>query len=586
MSHYSPLGATYGIRVERFLETAEDFDKYHGKLNRKLQKLRHHCRLTTKDTKRYSTKEKYSKISSDDYDTKNKLFGTLMLLHAERDLVLVESLKLNARQRGSLKKSEKKVISTRLKKACKTTEQLLALTRNESDVFTRAEYLIYHKLSLVSYYNSCKPSKTRYTDVIVKELSLVFTSLQYLQSVEKVNHEIADIITSQFEYMLRQYAGAGIFSSKEMRSFIAQNVSKCPDDPLVQLLVQNGFEMPEEDVEMEESEEAGVKKVHWRRFSASVRDSKVAKLISEAMQIVPADLSQYSSKLVKWQEASDAQKNFIEQRQDDDRGEDAGEDNEILMTYIQYNLHFTTIERDNILFQRLWAQWNNTVNKSRALRVTKYKEIERIVHNLTAYLQEVMDLPGVYSDDILMANLKLAMAYYQIHLTAGCLASFYKAKQRYLEALALYVNGQKSLEAALQEADLSEALPGAILSEEKVKALQSLIKTSLRGVISLAEYEKVASPTFQTPLKLSLIEKLGKPISPADVSLMNLFPTRPIIRPIASKPTLFDLAFNYITYEDHDEQVSTPASEEVQPSAVEGKQDVPKKKGLFGLFGL
>lgn len=67
---------------------------------------------------------------------------------------------------------------------------------------------------------------------------------------------------------------------------------------------------------------------------------------------------------------------------------------------------------------------------------------------------------------------------------------------------------------------------------------------------------------------------------------MNLFPTRPIIRPIASKPTLFDLAFNYITYEDHDEQVSTPASEEVQPSAVEGKQDVPKKKGLFGLFGL
>lgn len=113
MTYYSPLAATYGVRVDQFLETAQDFTKYHAKLNTKLQKLRRRCRITTKDTKHYSSKEKYSKITSEDYDTKNKLFGALVLLHAERDLAFAEELKLKAHARGAktLKKSEKKLAS-------------------------------------------------------------------------------------------------------------------------------------------------------------------------------------------------------------------------------------------------------------------------------------------------------------------------------------------------------------------------------------------------------------------------------------------------------------------------------------------
>ncbi|CUS23127.1 LAQU0S08e02718g1_1 [Lachancea quebecensis] len=585
MSYYSPLGATFGVRVDRFLETAEDFDKYHQKLNRKLQKLRHHCRLTTKDTKRYSAKEKYSKITSDDYD-KNKLFGTLMLLHAERDLALVECLKLKARLRGAMKKSEKKIVSTRLRKACKTAEQLTLLTKNEGDDFTRAEYAIYHKLCIVSYFSMCKPSKTRYTDEIAKELSLVIASLQYLQSKEKVGSEVASSIISQFEYLLRQHANAEVFTTSEVRRFIAEQVRQSSDDALVQLISRSGYEVPLEESLMG-SEKSSLKEVQWRRFSAKVRDSKVAELISEAAQIEPTDLAQFSNKLAKWQEAAEAHSIFIAQKERDDEDEDIGEDDQILMTYIRYNSHFTTIQRDDIVFQKLWSQWNKSANKSKSSKLTKFKEIERIVHNLTTYLQEVMDLPGVYSDDALMANLKLAATYYQLHLTAGCLASFYQSKQKYLEALALYIDGHRTLEAATREAVLQEPLPGDILSPEKVATLEDLIKASWRGVISLAEYEKIASPSGQSPFEPSLIEKLGNPISPKDVSLTNLFPRRPIVRPVGSKPTLFDLAFNYIGSGSQTPQNEPVMSEE--PRSVpksNDTQEAPKKKGLFGLFGL
>ncbi|CAR30144.1 signal recognition particle subunit SRP68 [Lachancea thermotolerans CBS 6340] len=585
MSYYSPLGATFGVRIDRFLETAEDFDKYHQKLNRKLQKLRHHCRLTTKDTKRYSTKEKYSKITSDDYD-KNKLFGTLMLLHAERDLALVESLKLKARLRGAMKKSEKKVVMTRLRKACKTSEQLTVLTQNEGDDFTRAEYAIYHKLCIVSYFSMCKPSKTRYTNKIAKELSLAIASLHYLQSKEKVSDEVASSIISQFEYLLRQHADAEVFTTSEVRNFIAKQVRQSSDDVLVQLITRSGYEAPIEDSVMG-SEKSNLKEVQWRRFSAKVRDSKVAELISEATQIEPTDLAQFSNKLAKWQEAADAHSVFIAQKERDDEDEDVGEDDQILLTYIKYNSHFTTIQRDDIVFQKLWAQWSKSANKSKNLKLTKFKEIERIVHNLATYLQEVMDLPGVYSDDALMANLKLATTYYQLHLTAGCLASFYQSKQKYLEALALYIDGHKTLEVAAGEAVLQEPLPGNILTPEKVAALEDFIKVSWRGVISLAEYEKIASPGGKPSLEPSLIEKLGNPIVPRDVSLTNLFPTRPIVRPVGSKPTLFDLAFNYIGSDSQ-----TPQNEPLIPEESRSvpksndAQEAPKKKGLFGLFGL
>ncbi|SCU99081.1 LAFA_0G21880g1_1 [Lachancea sp. 'fantastica'] len=595
-SHYSPLGATYGVRIDQFLETTEDFDKYHAKLNRKLQKLRHHCQLTVKDTKRYSTKEKYSKITPTDYDTKNKLLGTLMLLHAERDLAHGETLRLRSRQRGSLKKSEAKVVGTRLKKAFQTCARLLELTANEQNPFTRVEYLIYYKLALVSYLSFGKHSKAKRAasaGQIAKELSLTFSALQFLQQTEILSAVIVDSITSRFDYLLRQSANTGVSSSKALRNFVAKQVCDHADDPLITLLSQNGFEMPSLSEEGD-SATTTVTKVQWRRFTAEVTDSKVAELIAEAGAIQTSDLSQFSEKLAKWQQALELQQRVLEQKRDDDTGEATGEDDEILLTYIQYNSHFTTIERDDILFRKLWSQWKLSSNKTKNVRITKVKEIERIVHNITTYLNQVMELPGVYSDDTLMANLKLATVYYQVHLSAGCLASFYQSQQKYLEALALYVDGQKALAFGMEDTSFEESLPGDIVNATKLTELENFITTALKSVVSLAEYEKIATPGERASFVPSLVEKLDKHIGPSDVNLSNLFPLRPVIRPITAKPALFDLAFNYITYDgqpmdqdiDVESETASAKPDEQNQTGQTGQTQSSKKKGLFGLFGL
>ncbi|CEP62510.1 signal recognition particle subunit SRP68 LALA0_S05e07250g [Lachancea lanzarotensis] len=591
-SHYSPLGATYGVRVDQFLETAEDYDKYHAKLNRKLQKLRHHCQLTVKDTKRYSLKEKYSKVTQADYDTKNKLLGTLNLLHAERDLALGETLRLRSRQRGSLKKSEGKVVGTRLKKAFQTCTRLVELTANEQNPYTRAEYLIYYKLAIVSHLSFGKHSRTKRAasaGQVARELSLAFSALQFLQKSEILSAVIVDSITSRFDYLLRQNASNGASSSKALRRFVAKQVNDNAEDPLIALISQNGFEMPSLSQESDSAASAAaVTTVQWRRFTAEVGDSKVAELIAEAKAIQTSDLSQFSEKLAKWQQALDLQQQVLEQKRDDDTADATGEDDEILLTYIQYNSHFTTIERDDILFRKLWSQWKLSSNKTKNVRVTKVKEIERIVHNLTTYLQQVMELPGVYSDDTLTANLKLATVYYQVHLSVGCLASFYQSQHKYLEALALYVDGLKQLVSATEDTSFEDPLPGDIVNATRLRELEDLTKTALKSVISLAEYEKVATPGEQASFEPSLVEKLGKPIGPSDVNLSNLFPLRPVIRPVAAKPALFDLAFNYISYDgqpveqDFDTESETASAQPGEQGQTEG----PKKKGIFGLFGL
>lgn len=582
MSHYSPLGATYGVRINQFLETPEDFDKYHAKLNRKLQKLRHHCRLTTKDTKKYSSKEKYSKIGHEEYDTKSKLFGTIVLLHAERDLALVETLKLKARQRGSLKSSERKVTATRLKKAHTTSQRLLEITQNESNWATRLEYLVYDKLCQVEYLVFGKQVKRKNSSVIAKDLALAFAALQHLQQLEKLDKDVSEAITSKFEYLLRQHADAALFTTKELQVFIKGQVQANTIDPLVKVLIDNGFDSQNNDIEME-SEATAARQVQWRSFTAKIKDSKVAEVISEASKIQPKELSDYSTQLAKWQEALNAQRSFIEKSQEDEQDEDHGEDDQILLTYIQYSSYFTTVERDDQIFQQLWKQWTSAKG-SIVGKLTKYKEIERIVSNIVTYLGQIMELPGVYSDDELLSTLKIAVAYYQLHLTAGCLASLYQAKNKYLESLALYVDAHKRLDSCLQESGIEASLPGNIITPEKIKTLGDMIIAGSNSVIALAEFEKVTSCNSSKKYFPTLLELLGKPVGPQDVDIKNLFPMRPRIMPVSAKPNLFDLAFNYITYVDQPQGTPQPV-EHLSEEPAQSQTEIPKKKGIFGLFG-
>lgn len=586
MSSYSPLLATYGVRVDQLLETAQDFARYHEKLNKKLQKLRHKCQLTTRDTKKYQLKEKYSQLTCADYDEKTKLYAVIVLLHAERDLALAEILKLRALQRGKLKKSERKVIGTRLKRAMQTSEKLAELTKNETEWNTRVQYLVYNKFARAEYLTHGKQHRHKDSSKISKELALSFAALKYLQKESMISEGVVEFLHARYEYTLKQHADRA-FSSTELHNFVVEKVEQAYEDgdEMVKLLVDNGYKPQRQETEAGTS----FKEIRWRAFTAKVYDPQVEELIAESKAVSIKGVPDYDVKLLKWQQALEKQETRIALQDEDEKDEEDNQENDqILLTYIKYNALFTSVLRDNYLFGQLWQQWTK-LGTAMSSRLTKCKEIERIVKNLQKYLQDIMELPGVYQDDELMEQLEISKLYFQLSYTSGCLGNLYQLKGRYLESLALHVDAHHKLQEKISEMGEFQniLIPLEILSHKKIESLQQLIRSGWKSVVSLAEYESQLKAQGQTPYQLTLIEKLdASKIMPSDVNLSNIFPLRPKLRPIPSKPTLFDLAFNYMDYSGEDSgsasSWTTQKSESVSPS---NNNTTNKKRGFLGLFG-
>ncbi|QLL31025.1 hypothetical protein HG536_0A08400 [Torulaspora globosa] len=589
MVAFSPIASTYGVRVEQLLETPQDFQRYHEKLNRKLQKLRHRCQVVNKDTRKYSANDKYSKISSTDYDKKNKLYGVLMLLHAERNLAMAETLKLKSLQRGKLKSNERKVLATRLKKAVSTADKLVELTRNEKQWITRVQYIAYARLALAEYLLIGKGTKFKDGVAISRNLGLCFATLSHLCDLGVLPTSVFELIQSKYEHSLKQYAG-NIISSADLHNFIVNQVKEAQQagDELSELLVGNGFKSELREVDTDQ--DASARTIQWRSFAARVHDSQVEQWMKEATQNTSPDVSNYDNALLKWQQALEKQEKRVAYYEDGNEDDDMSslENEQILLAYIKYETLFTSILRDSYLFEQLWKQWNE-MGASTTARITKYKEIERIVASLVKYLGDVMELPGVYSDAELMAHLQLCQLFFRLSLSSGCLGPMYQSKGKFLESLALHVDAYRKLQDALSDfAQISDSvLPAGLLTRDKIDGLQALIKRGWSSVLVLAEHEKSLHATPRGPYSPSLIDMIGsRNIKPSDVNLKNLFPMRPQIRPVQGKPTLFDLAFNYVNYEAEEPQPTERAAAELSFSQdTEQEQTASKKRGFLGLFG-
>lgn len=597
---YSPIGATYGVRMEQFIESDRDYIKYHEKLNKKLQKLRSNLKITTKDTKRYSSKEKFSKVSADDYDNKSKLFGTLMLLYIERDVALCEMYKLRARGRGKLKKSERKILTDRLKKSARGVVRLTDLSKNEPDWNIRAQYLIYAKLITVENLLYGKQAKKKEAENISKGLAIAFAALKFLVTEGKINQDLLDSIRARYEYTLMQYAG-GLLTPIDLHNFITNTVldtKQIGSDELVNIIYEHGFTIELKDVVMEKNDDT-IKQINWRSFNCTISDNHLAQLIEDARSITTENISDYSAKIAKWEECLSHQETYISHNAEDIDDE---ENEQILLAYIKYQTIFTSVSREHDLFNQLWSQWlqmSSLIDE----KILKFKELDRIVKNLRNYLEDLMELPGVYSDDELLAQLDLAKLYFTLHITAGCLGHLYQLKHQNVEALALYTDAYTKLTESFDKSQIDSEeiiLSDDLLTKDNVEKFITDLKTNLSSIIALAEFETEFRNNKISKYDLSTIDNLSfkKNISLNDANLDNLFPLRPQLLPIGVKPSLFDMAFNYIQYDNGEAQgkpdtrnISMEKPKDSTPSASnatvidDGGNVSSKRRGFLGLFG-
>ncbi|AGO13011.1 AaceriAFL153Wp [[Ashbya] aceris (nom. inval.)] len=568
---YSPLHATYGLRNDQYLEDYGDYRRYHGKLNAKLMSLRRRLQLTTKDTRRYSAKEKYSKIGAADYQ-RNRLYGLAMLLHAERDIAYAETLKLRARERGWLKKSERRVLTTRLKKAWRTAGRLLELTADEERWVVRAELLVYEKLACVEYLMHGKHSRRKDSERIARELALVNAALEFLRTQGEIEAEMVAAINSRFDYMLRQHAQC--FSSAELQAFTAQVANSQKDDPLLALLLAHGYELP---VEGSPATDGGLQtEVKWRSYNAQIHDPNVARLLDEINPHDDTQVSEDADPVLQWSAVIDAQRESMARRQEEGVHYE-GEDDQILLTYLQFNYLCATMDRDIALRRSLWREWQDGRNST---RFAVYKQLNHVINNIITHAEEAMGLPGVYSDDELTAYLTLVKVFYRAQLVCRALAPLYQKEGKHAEALALYAGSMQNLKTAMSAMRRDTSFdPFKIL--DNVSELQEALESGCRSVAALAEYTSTASRRPQ-PFELSLLEKLNTNtfIDYANIDTGNLFPLRPRVMPVSAKPTLFDLAFNYIGNDP-----SPVPSEQMSSDVAPAKEpEPPRKKGIFGIF--
>lgn len=602
MGLYSPIGNTFGVRVEQLLETSSDYDKYHAKLNKKLQKIRHRLDLVVKDTKRYSSKHKYGDISQEDFN-KNPLFAALFLVHSERDLAFVESIKLKARERGKLKKSESKLLTTRLKKIQKYNDKLLELTKDEKYWSTRLQYLIFSSLSTVEYLVFGKHAKRKESQKISTNLAFSFAGLSLLHDKKLLHSSVIENIKARYEYTLKQHA-SNVISSIDIQNFINSTIANArdssKDNEIVKLLIDNGYQISQTLKGTNQENVSTTTKIptsiNWRAFVAKIGDIEVAELIHAAKSIKSKNVTAYEEQLNKWQAALAKHNHYIDNKDEhldamDVDDEDNDEYDQILLAYIKYHILLASILRDNYLFIQLMKQWYGMISSGSASfssKLNKYNEIERIVKNLSKFLQDTMEVPGIYSDDDLLAELELMKTYYNSTLASSCLAQLYQTKGKYLDSLALHVHAQHELKDKLHiVGELNQIiLSKDILSKHKIETLQNSIVSSWNSVIALAEYEKkMNAQDYSSKFDPTVIEKVSanKQINPQDVKLKNLFPMRPKVRPVSAKPTLFDLAFNYLSYED--EPASKGHVEQPKQEQPKVEEQAPKQRKFLGIFG-
>ncbi|ODV94789.1 hypothetical protein PACTADRAFT_50649 [Pachysolen tannophilus NRRL Y-2460] len=318
-----------------------------------------------------------------------------------------------------------------------------------------------------------------------------------------------------------------------------------------------------------------LKKIQWSKYSADIRSEDTSRLLMFAQaKTLPhfVNVSSYDPALLAWQEV--LEHHSTEMEKTNDLTDEEIEDNQVILAYIKYQLIFLKIRRDLTLIEELSIKQKKNLSKNFVL--LKNKDILRILENILRAVQELKDLPGVYNNEEMWKALETIESYYQI-IKITKLAESYLTSRKLKESLAL-LSKANQLCNFLESTDVIDHIniPNLPISKD-VETLKLEVERNLNKVHILCNYfeSRKTSDDF-------LINNINKFIGgSADETLNKVVNMENNFEPIHVKPVLFDIAFNYITYDD---DTNKNEQREVQRGANEEESN-KAKKGFFGLFG-
>lgn len=583
----SPLKSTLGARMSAYLTSTDDYRKHRKNVNKNLVRIRRKLGLITKDTKNYE--DKVALITSDKYD-ENQLYGTMLLLTAERDMLYALEIKNMLEISNENVSSNKNLMLSRMKKSLSTSKLLLEVIRNEKDSIIKIESYVY--AAIIQGFFSINKRKW---DLALDAFSTAKCSLEFLSakktsdSTQTSQSETSDIRETLFKELLDELVdpSLNLALSQSGQSKITSDIKtvsrkRCSSEllpylsPVAEIIKRSDpsfFDIVPESTEL-------LRSITWRKHEAEIYNDEIALKLTQIMKAQRdstnfTESSQFDVLYTSWSEVLDDHLSDVEKNRDDDDLEKV-QSRAILLTFINYNMFFTRIKRDTLLIDESVRQ-----SKPDIAREIK-KDIIRLYGNIINTVQQVKDLPGVYNDDDLLLSLDNLEKLFDFKKKTT-LAEIFALNNKHKESLKILHHIHSELPSSGSTFYKVEQFPYDVSSNSSFELFKEELEEKLReATITVQLYEDNSRVYSQDSFVVSNIDKFATVLD--DILNVANLKEPLLLNPLLSKPVLFDIGFNYISYD-----MGTSSSYNAalsSPSSSSGDSKPSKKQGgFFGLFG-
>jgi signal recognition particle subunit SRP68 len=209
------------------------------------------------------------------------------------------------------------------------------------------------------------------------------------------------------------------------------------------------------------------------------------------------------------------------------------------------------------------------------------RDVVRIYDTILQSTKQLVELPGVHNDEELHSALTIVDNYFKLQRT-NVIAKTYGICGNKNEALALYKRSLSYFETDVVSINIE--LPGSIVSQADIDSALGQTRFEFARAHALANLNDQASSTTTKKVKgvdndNTVINSLfDYPGGEPEQVVKRLVDFNYKLQPVPVKPVFFDIAYNYI---DYNEQEKAKVMQQDEPRQQQQQQ---QKKGFLGLW--
>lgn len=569
----TPVKDTYAARRGAFLTSAQDYSAHAQRVNGRLARARKSLKVHSRDTKHFVHKT-----------SKDPRYAEVLLLKAERDVLHAQAAKLAQESHAS--RSRAKFVIAKLGRAFQTGQALCEFVGESEDQYLVLECLAY--VAIVE--GSLNIARKRYTDAL-GPLAVARCVLQCIHSTKDASEVYYDVIDTTVDPALKVAFAQGLGSKPADAGAVAKEfASKVQGGYLaraVELIkgINPAYVIPGGEAVLGET--VLLDSITWFDYTAKVESEDVAQAIMSAHEgekaIVETDPASFDGALLAYDDAIALQEERMARNGNDD-GE--AEEEHIVLTYVNYNALLLKVRRDLALVEVANAAATATGEDGHAITtqasLIALSSTHKLLDNLAVHVQSLRDLPGVANLDSLYDSLGALGEYFAVQRLVT-LAKAHLLANNYRESLAVTSLAQDQLG---DISNFSVTFGWNLPTNAALDALKTAVDALNSKLYVLARYFSGANAGASQDY---VIDNYAKFPSADGNNLLNaIAPLGADVKPVAVKPVLFDIAYNYVQY---DNGAAPQASNTAAPSpsaASASQQNAPQggqqKGSFFGLF--